>query len=71
MGQTPPACFSKTNSRNATSKHDTNGRTQSQTMCLNISKKRLKPLAKSSKTKQFGKNLYTILEGPLHEFAIE
>jgi hypothetical protein len=67
MGQTPFACFSKTNSHDATNKHDTNGRTWPWTMCSRISKKLSKPLIKSLGIKQSHKSSYTILGGPLDE----
>jgi hypothetical protein len=62
MGQTPLVCFPKTNSHVATNKHDTNGGIWPQAMCMHISKQKLKPLAKSSRTKQYRKSSCTIFE---------
>ncbi len=67
MGQTPLACFPKTNSHVATNKRDPDGRTWPQAMCLHISKQKSKPLAKSLKTKQYHKSSYTIFKGLSNE----
>ncbi len=58
----PPNCFSNVRSRNAKSKCNSEGRTCLWTMCPHISKKRSKPLTKSSKTKQSYKSSSTISE---------
>jgi hypothetical protein len=67
MGWMLPTCLFKTNSRDPTSRHDTDGGTWPQMMCLHISKKSSTPLTESSWTKQFHKSSYTILKGPLDE----
>ncbi len=67
MGRTPQARFSKANSNDATSRHDTDGGTWPWTMCLHISKKKSKPLAELLGTKQSCKSSYTILKGSLDE----
>ncbi len=63
MGQMPLACFSKTNSHNATNMCDIDETTWPWTMCLHISKNRSKPLVQSLGTKQSCKSSYTIPEG--------
>jgi len=67
MGQMLLACFSKVNSCDAMSRHDTNGRTWPWAMCSHIFLKRSKPLARLLGTKQSCKNSYTILERPPNE----
>jgi hypothetical protein len=67
MGWMPLVCFSKTNSHDPTSRCDIDGKPWSQAMCPHISKKKSKPLTKSSRTKQYCKSSYTIFKGPLDE----
>ncbi len=57
--------FSNTKSWDAENKHDTEGGTWPQAMCPHTLKKKPKPFAKSSKTKQSRKSSYTIPKGPL------
>jgi hypothetical protein len=67
MGQTPLAYFPKTNCHVATNRHDIDGGTWPQAMCLHIFKQKSKPLAKSSGTRQYHKSSYTIFKGLLDE----
>ncbi len=67
MGWTPLACFLKTNSHVATNMCNIDGETWPQVMCLHISKQKPKPIAKSSRTKQYCKSSYTIFKGLLDE----